>query len=92
MIDVQYEELVNDLEGQARAMIGHCGLPWEEGCLSFHQTARSVQSASAVQVRAPLYRTSIGRWRAYEKFLQPLVEALHPATPVAIRELEHASA
>jgi len=92
MIDVQYEELVDDLEGQARAMISHCGLPWEEACLSFHKTVRPVQTASAVQVRAPLYRTSIGRWRAYEKFLQPLKEALHSPTPVAIRELEHESA
>jgi tetratricopeptide (TPR) repeat protein len=94
MIDVQYEALVDDIEGQARAMIAHCGLEWEDACLSFHETERSVRTASAVQVRAPVYRSSIGRWRAYEKFLQPLVEALNPAAPATAeqRELDHAPA
>ena len=92
MIDVAYEELVDDLEGQARAMIAHCGLPWEDACLAFHLTKRPVQTASAVQVRTPVYSTSVGRWRAYEKFLQPLAEALNPASAAKIRELEHAPA
>jgi tetratricopeptide (TPR) repeat protein len=94
MIDVQYEALVDDIEGQARAMIAHCGLEWEDGCLSFHETERSVRTASSVQVRTPVYRSSIGRWRAYEKFLQPLVEALNPAAPAPAeqRELDHAPA
>jgi tetratricopeptide (TPR) repeat protein len=90
MIDVAYEDLVDDLEGQSRALIAHCGLQWEDACLSFHKTARPVQTASSVQVRMPVYRTSVGRWRAYEKFLQPLVEALDPAPAAAIHDLEHA--
>jgi tetratricopeptide (TPR) repeat protein len=81
MIEVQYEELVTDLEGQTRAIIDHCGLDWEDACLAFHQTPRPVKTASAVQVREPVYRTSVGRWRRYESFLQPLIQALSAAAP-----------
>jgi tetratricopeptide (TPR) repeat protein len=76
MIDVQYEDLVADLDGQARAIVDHCGLEWEDACLAFHQTQRQVKTASSVQVREPIYRTSVGRWRQYENFLGPLIEAL----------------
>jgi tetratricopeptide (TPR) repeat protein len=79
MLDVQYEDLVDDLEGNARRIVAHCGLDWDEACLAFHKTQRPVLSASAVQVRQPLYRTSVGRWRAYEQALQPLLEALEGA-------------
>ncbi len=92
MIDVQYEDLIADLEGQARAIVDHCGLPWEDSCLAFHQTKREVKTASSVQVRDPLYRTSIGRWRPYENFLQPLIEALNGGTldpSMASLEMEH---
>jgi tetratricopeptide (TPR) repeat protein len=81
MIEVQYEDFVADLEGQARAIVNHCGLDWEDACLAFHKTTRTVKTASSVQVRAPVYRTSIGRWRQYENFLQPLVQALTAETP-----------
>jgi tetratricopeptide (TPR) repeat protein len=77
MIEVQYEDLVADLEGQARTIVDHCGLPWEDACLVFHQTKREVKTASSVQVREPVYRTSIERWRPYEAFLQPLIQALN---------------
>jgi hypothetical protein len=77
MIEVQYEDLVADLEAQARAIVDHCGLPWEDACLGFYQTRREVKTASSVQVRMPVYRTSVGRWRPYENFLQPLIEALN---------------
>jgi tetratricopeptide (TPR) repeat protein len=76
MLEVRYEDVVSDLEGQARAMVAHCGLEWEESCLDFHQNRRSVQTASMNQVRQPIYRTSIGRWQRYKDLLQPLVEAL----------------
>jgi len=79
MIDVQYEELVADIEGQARRMIAHCGLEWDARCLSFHHTERPVLTASAVQVRQPIYKTSVGRWRDYEPFLGPLLSALGPS-------------
>jgi tetratricopeptide (TPR) repeat protein len=81
MIEVQYEDLVADLEGQARVIVDHCGLDWEDACLAFHKTTRLVKTASSVQVREPVYQTSVGRWRQYEDFLQPLVQALGIAAP-----------
>ncbi len=76
MLDVSYEDVVEDLEGQARRLIEYCGLPWDDRCLSFHKSSRPVKTASAVQVRQPLYRGSLQRWRRYEASLGPLIEAL----------------
>jgi hypothetical protein len=76
---VQYEELVGDLEGQARRILDYCGLPWDDRCLAFHETERSVTTASVLQVRQPIYRSSLQRWRRYERHLGPLLEALGPA-------------
>ena len=76
VLEVRYEDVVEDLEGQARRMLRHCGLEWEEACLAFHQTQRSVRTASVVQVRRPIYRSSVGRWRPYAHLLQPLLQAL----------------
>jgi tetratricopeptide (TPR) repeat protein len=83
MIEVEYEKLVDDIEGHARSLIDHCGLEWEDACLAFHKTRRPVATASALQVREPVYRTSVGRWRPYEKFLLPLIEALNSGAPDA---------
>jgi tetratricopeptide (TPR) repeat protein len=76
ILDVRYEDLVADLEGQARRIIVHCGLQWDTRCLTFHETERPVYTASATQVRRPIYRSSIGRWRAYEPVLWPLLAEL----------------
>jgi tetratricopeptide (TPR) repeat protein len=76
MIDVRYEDVVSDLEAQTRRMLAHCGLAWEDACLAFHQTRRLVRTASSIQVRQPLYRTAIGRWRPYQDLLGPLWQAL----------------
>ncbi len=76
LLEVRYEELVADLEGQARRILAHCGLEWDPACLDFHRTERTIRTASVNQVRQPLYATSVGRWKAYEKHLGPLVEAL----------------
>jgi tetratricopeptide (TPR) repeat protein len=76
MLEVQYEDVVDDLEGQARNIIAHCGLDWEDSCLAFHETQRPVETASARQVRQPIYRSSLGRWRSYAGLLQPLRQAL----------------
>jgi hypothetical protein len=76
MLDVAYEDVVDDLEGQARRLIDYCGLEWDDRCLSFHKTRRIVKTASAVQVRKPLFRTSLERWRRYEAHLGPLLHAL----------------
>jgi tetratricopeptide (TPR) repeat protein len=76
ILDVRYENVVADLEGQARRIIAYCGLPWDERCLSFHQTERPVRTASATQVRQPIYKSAVGRWRVYETQLAPLLSAL----------------
>lgn len=75
-LDVQYEEVVADTEGQARRMLEHCGLEWTPRVLDFHRTERSVKTASARQVRQPIYGSSVARWRNYEKFLGPLLQEL----------------
>nr|WP_256366579.1 sulfotransferase [Methylocapsa sp. S129] len=79
MLEVQYEEVVADLEGQARRIVAHCGLEWDARCLDFHKTARPVRTSSATQVRQPIYNSSVGRWRAYEPFLGPLLAELGPS-------------
>jgi Flp pilus assembly protein TadD len=76
ILDVSYEDVVDDLEGQARRLIAYCGLPWDDRCLSFHRTSRPVTTSSAVQVRKPLFRSSLQRWRNYEAFLAPLLQEL----------------
>jgi hypothetical protein len=73
MIEVQYEDVVADLEDQARRIIAHCGLAWEDACLAFHKTRRPVRTSSVAQVRQPIYRSSIGRWRPYREHLRPLL-------------------
>ena len=76
MIEVRYEDLVADLAGETRRVLAHCGLAFEDACLAFHESGRPVQTASAVQVRKPVYRTAVGRWRPYRNFLAPLISAL----------------
>jgi len=76
MLTVDYEALVIDPEGESRRLIEFLGLDWEPACLDFHKTERPVVSASAWQVRQPLYNRSVGRWRHYEHHLGPLLEVL----------------
>ena len=76
VLDVHYEDVVDDVEGAARRILAHCGLDWDARCLDFHRTERSVQTASAAQVRKPIYRDAIARWRRYERFLGPLMAEL----------------
>ncbi len=80
MLEVVYEELVADVEAGARRLVEHCGLPWDPACLSFHSAARPVRTASLAQVRQPIYSSSMGRWKKYEKELAPLKEALSEST------------
>ena len=75
-IEVDYEALVEDLEGEGRRLVGFCGLEWNEACLAFHQRRGHILTASATQVREPLYRTSVGRWKPYARYLEPLLSAL----------------
>ena len=76
ILDVHYEDVVADLEGQARRIIAHCGLNWDSRCLAFHQTERPILTASAAQVRQPIYNNSVGRWRVHEEALRPLLAEL----------------
>lgn len=76
MFEISYEDLVNDLEGQTRKLLAHFGLEWDENCLNFQKAERAVRTASAAQVRQPLFRTSIDRWRRYEVWLGPLLAEL----------------
>ena len=76
MLDVDYESVVDDIEAEARRLVSHCGLEWDPACLSFYKAERAVMTPSVAQVREPIYRRSVGRWRNYEKFLQPFIAAL----------------
>ena len=76
MLEVQYETLVEDIETEARRIVAYCGLEWDERCLKFHKTERTVHTVSAAQVRQPIYGSSVGRWRPYKEHLRPLLEAL----------------
>jgi tetratricopeptide (TPR) repeat protein len=76
MIEVQYEEVVVDLENEARRIIAHCGLEWDDACLAFHKTRRPVRTASIAQVRQPIYKSSVGRWRPYRRHLRSLLQEL----------------
>ena len=74
--DLEYEQLVTEPEQSTRALLEFCELPWDEACLEFTDTERRVSTASAWQVRQPLYSGSVGRWRRYERQLQPLAADL----------------
>jgi tetratricopeptide (TPR) repeat protein len=82
ILDVCYEELVEDVEGQARRIVAHCGLDWDTRCLSFQDNDRPVRTASATQVRQPVYQSSVGRWRPYRTFLAPLLQELGVANAI----------
>ncbi len=76
VLDVSYEALIGDFEAQARRIVAHCGLGWDDACLAFHETRRPIRTASATQVRQPLYRSSVEPWRPDAARLAPLLRAL----------------
>ncbi len=76
LLQVRYEDVVADTEAEARRLLGFCGLDWDPAVLDFHRNASPVATASSVQVRQPVYRTSVGRWRRYGDRLAPLAEVL----------------
>ena len=76
LLEVDYEETVADLESVARRLVGWCGLEWEPGCLEFYRGKRAVRTASAVQVRQPIFATSVARWKHYEQPLSSLFAQL----------------
>jgi hypothetical protein len=76
MLEVEYEAVVADIEHEARRIIAHCGLEWDDACLSFYKTRRVIRTASAAQARQPIYNSSVGRWHPYNGMIGPLFEAL----------------
>jgi Sulfotransferase family len=78
ILQVQYEDVVSDLESQVRRILEHCGLPWEDSCLKFFESDRAVNTASAEQVREPIYKDAVGYWKNYESHLGELLEVLAP--------------
>ena len=79
VLRVHHEDVVDDLESQVRRMLEFCGLPFEDACLEFHKTDRSIKTPSSEQVRQPIYRSGLDYWRNYEQWLGPLKDALSPA-------------
>jgi hypothetical protein len=76
MLEVDYERLVAEPEAESRRILEFLGLAWDPACLTFHATKGVVRSASKWQVRKPLYSSSVGRWKAYQQFLGPLIAGL----------------
>jgi len=76
VLEVRYEDMVRDQEGQTRRLLAHCGLDFEEACLRFWETERPVRTASSEQVRLPLYESSVNHWRHFQAELAPLIEHL----------------
>lgn len=76
---MQYEKLVEQQEPETRRLLAFCELPWNEDCLHFEDDAAPVSTASAVQVRTPLYRSSVHRWKRYESAMAPRRELLESA-------------
>ncbi|MBC7984043.1 MAG: sulfotransferase [Candidatus Obscuribacterales bacterium] len=82
--EVQYESVVNDLEAEARKLMEFCELDWDPACLSFHENVAPVSTASSVQVRQPIYKTSVARWRKYEQETLSLRQYLKSAGIVGV--------
>jgi hypothetical protein len=80
MLEVDYEKVVDDVEQQARRIVAYCGLEWDDACLRFYETKRQVHTSSASQVRQPIYRSAVGRWRPYRPWLGPLMDELGAET------------
>ena len=78
VLRVQHEEVVNDLPGQVRRLLDFCGLPFEQTCVDYHLTERSIRTPSAQQVRQPIYQSGLEQWTHFEAWLDPLKQALGP--------------
>jgi len=81
VLRIQYEEVVQDLESQVRRLLDFCGLPFESSCVQFHETKRSVRTASSEQVRQPIYSGSVQTWKRFESHLESLKDILEPVFP-----------
>jgi hypothetical protein len=75
-LEINYEEVITDQEGQTRRILDYCGLDWHPVCLEFHKNPRQISTASSIQARQPLYSSAVERWRVYEPYLQTLKNLL----------------
>jgi len=85
ILDVVYEELMENQEAMTRRMLDFCGLEWNQACLNFHKNKRDVNTPSYDQVRKPLYKKSVARWKNYEPHIQPLLDKLKASRPMFLR-------
>ena len=76
VLEVHYESIIENQEAESRRIIEHCGLEWEESCLTFNRNVAPVATASSVQVRQPLFTHAVNRWHRYEKHLGKLKQLL----------------
>lgn len=79
VLEVCYEDVVNDLESSTQRLLDFCQLEWSDNCLNFHNNNRFVKTPSYDQVRQPIYSSSVNRWKNYKEFIAPLESALDPA-------------
>jgi tetratricopeptide (TPR) repeat protein len=79
MLEIDYEQLVSDQEGTSRRLIDFVGLDWHPACLEPHRTERLVKTASVTQVRQPIHRRSVAKWKRYHEFLQPFLKEVAAA-------------
>jgi tetratricopeptide (TPR) repeat protein len=86
VVHIQHEHLLAEPETRIRELIAACRLEWDDACLRFHENTRAVRTSSASQVRRPLFKSSVARWKPYERHLTPLFEALGPYAPAGWRE------
>lgn len=81
-LEIRYENMVEDQETWSRRLLEFCGLPWDDRCLRFYESGRAVNTASYDQVRRPMYKTSAGKWKHYEPYLEPLLKALETTNQI----------
>jgi hypothetical protein len=79
ILEIDYEDIVEQQAASTRKLLAFCGLDWDDACLSFERNAAPVATASAVQVRSPIYRSSLGRWKRYGESVEPLRQLLAQA-------------
>lgn len=91
VLHMPYEAMVNDVETEARRLISHVGLAWDDACLKFYENRRPVRTASVAQVRRPIYKTSVARWVSYGELVNPLREIVGEDYPHGFTDVPSSS-
>ena len=89
ILDVHYENHMDDFEGQVRRILDYCGLPFEQQCLRFYETERAVKTASSEQVRQPIYKSALGLWKNYAPHLSLWQEDLSEVIKHIPNQVKH---